>query len=86
MEELVDQQRHVAEDIREALTRNQFELEYQPTVALGTGLIHGVEALIRWNHPTKGRLLPNDFIPFADRNGLSVEISRWDSPARCMIS
>jgi diguanylate cyclase (GGDEF)-like protein len=77
METVVDQQRHLCAEIRDALLRNQFDLEYQPTVSLASGLIHGVEALIRWNHPTRGRLSPDEFVPFAERNGLSIEIGRW---------
>ncbi len=77
METIVDQQRHLSTEIRDALARNQFDLEYQPTVSLATGLIYGAEALIRWNHPTRGRLAPDAFIPFSERHGLSIEIGRW---------
>ena len=77
MEVIVDQQRHLSAEIRDALAHNQFVLEYQPTVSLATGAIQGVEALIRWDHPTRGRLGPDEFIPFAERNGLSIEIGLW---------
>ena len=77
MEVIIDEQRTLAREIRTGLDRDEFTLEYQPTVSLATGKVHGAEALIRWNHPTRGRLAPDDFIPFAERNGLSVEIGRW---------
>ncbi len=70
-------------DLRQALTRNEFELHYQPLVELGTGRIIGLEALIRWNHPTRGRLLPAEFLPVAQATGLAGQIGQWAIGEAC---
>jgi len=57
-------------ELRQALDARQFFLEYQPIVHLRTGVVVGVEALVRWNHPRHGRLLPGDFIELAEQTGL----------------
>ncbi|UWZ60144.1 EAL domain-containing protein [Dactylosporangium aurantiacum] len=63
--------------LREALDQGQFQLVYQPIVALPHGRIVGVEALIRWHHPTLGFMSPADFIPVAEQNGQIVELGAW---------
>ncbi|GAA3202991.1 EAL domain-containing protein [Dactylosporangium siamense] len=63
--------------LREALDQGQFQLVYQPIVALPHGQIVGVEALIRWHHPTLGFMSPADFIPVAEQNGQIVELGAW---------
>jgi EAL domain-containing protein (putative c-di-GMP-specific phosphodiesterase class I) len=67
----------ISEDLRHAIARSEFELFYQPQVELGSGSIVGLEALIRWNHPGRGLLLPTDFIPIAETNGSVVPIGEW---------
>lgn len=64
-------------EMRAALEGGQFELDYQPKLALRTGLIAGLEGLVRWNHPARGRVPPNEFIPFAEQTGFMREITRW---------
>jgi diguanylate cyclase (GGDEF)-like protein len=64
-------------DLHEALKLGQFELHYQPKADITTGLIHSAEALIRWRHPTRGLVPPNDFIPLAERNGMIVALGDW---------
>jgi len=64
-------------DLRHAIDRGEFTLRYQPIVALKTGAIAGVEALVRWNHPTRGMLSPLTFIPLAEETGLIVPLGRW---------
>jgi diguanylate cyclase (GGDEF)-like protein len=60
-----------------AVERAQLDLQYQPIVSLTTGRVSGFEALVRWNHPTRGELPPDAFIPLAEENGLVVGIDRW---------
>lgn len=64
-------------DLLEAIEGDQLFLEYQPTVNLRTNEITGVEALVRWNHPTRGVVGPNLFIPIAEETGLIVPLGRW---------
>lgn len=64
-------------DLREALQYNQFTLHYQPQIELATGRIVASEALLRWNHPVKGSIPPNLFIPVAEQSGLIVPLGEW---------
>lgn len=64
-------------DLQRAVEAGEFALVYQPTVALSSGEIVGVEALIRWNHPTRGCLMPSEFISIAEEVGLINRIGRW---------
>ena len=67
----------------DALDKGQFELYYQPKVAFKTGKILGVEALIRWHHPTKGFVPPCDFIPLAEKSGIITKIDEWGLKTAC---
>jgi diguanylate cyclase (GGDEF)-like protein len=64
-------------ELLEALDTDAFLVEYQPTVEMNTRRIAGAEALIRWNHPTRGVLAPGEFIPFVARSGLMGFLSQW---------
>jgi diguanylate cyclase (GGDEF)-like protein/PAS domain S-box-containing protein len=64
-------------DLQQAIPAGQLELYYQPVVHLHDGLVAGVEALLRWNHPERGMVGPDLFIPLAEEMGLIVEIGRW---------
>jgi diguanylate cyclase (GGDEF)-like protein len=63
--------------LRRALDGNQLVLLYQPKVSIRTGAVTGVEALVRWQHPERGLLLPDAFIPLAEESGLIRQIGRW---------
>jgi diguanylate cyclase len=67
----------IEECLRRALERNELSLHYQPKINFGTGLICGVEALLRWNHPIRGSVPPGQFIPVAEDCGLIVSIGNW---------
>jgi diguanylate cyclase (GGDEF)-like protein len=67
----------IEEDLRRALEKNEFSLNYQPRVNLKTGEITGAEALIRWVHPTRGSVPPAKFIHVAEDSGLIVPIGKW---------
>jgi diguanylate cyclase (GGDEF)-like protein/PAS domain S-box-containing protein len=71
-------------DLRNAIARNEFLLHYQTKVSLSSGAVTGVEALIRWRHPTRGVLQPDIFIPIAEDSGLITAIGRWVLREACM--
>ncbi|QXG75228.1 EAL domain-containing protein [Modestobacter sp. L9-4] len=73
----VEQRVLVAAELREAIESDQLVLHYQPVLHLPTGEVTGVEALVRWQHPTRGLLAPCDFIPLAEQYGIVVPLTRW---------
>ncbi|MDQ2068726.1 bifunctional diguanylate cyclase/phosphodiesterase [Natronospira bacteriovora] len=64
-------------DLRQALALGQFALHYQPIIALDSGQVVGLEALIRWDHPERGLVSPEEFIALSEENGLIVPIGEW---------
>ncbi len=64
-------------DLHRAVDREEFELHYQPVVELHSSTLVGIEALVRWQHPTRGLLMPAEFIPLAEDSGLIVPMGTW---------
>ncbi|BBP43414.1 putative bifunctional diguanylate cyclase/phosphodiesterase [Thiosulfativibrio zosterae] len=77
LQDQVNYEMSMEADLRQALQTDAFELYYQPQIELRTQKVVGVEALIRWNHPTKGTISPLEFIPAAEKNGLIVKLGYW---------
>jgi diguanylate cyclase (GGDEF)-like protein len=68
---------HLGAELRQALESDQLFLVYQPVVSLDDGRVRGAEALVRWAHPARGTLVPDAFVPQAERTGLIVPLGRW---------
>ena len=73
----------LATELRQALVRNEFHLVFQPSVELSTGRVMAVEALLRWDHPERGEILPSEFIPVAEALGLIRPIDEWVIQTTC---
>ena len=71
------EQLELAVRLRKAIAADELVLHYQPVIELRSGIMTGAEALIRWDHPTRGMIPPDDFIPLAERTGLIRPISEW---------
>jgi diguanylate cyclase (GGDEF)-like protein/PAS domain S-box-containing protein len=70
-------------DLRRAIEREEFEIHYQPIVALAGGYVIGFEALVRWRHPQRGLVPPSEFLPVAEETGLMAQIDRWVLQRAC---
>jgi diguanylate cyclase (GGDEF)-like protein/PAS domain S-box-containing protein len=77
MDEAAQRRRQIEVDLRGAITKNEMRLHYQPMINAKSGLTSGYEALIRWEQPDRGYVMPNDFIPIAEETGLIIQIGEW---------
>lgn len=77
MTEAAQRATRLEQDLRHAIRRQELMLYYQPILALGSGALMGAEALLRWNHPSRGILLPGSFLAAAEDSGLIREIGEW---------
>jgi diguanylate cyclase (GGDEF)-like protein len=83
MQVAVDDHRNLDVDLHTALGKDQFFLLYQPTVEISSGAITGFEALLRWQHPTRGVVPPDEFIPALEASGMIVQVGRWVLDTAC---
>ena len=78
-----EERRQLEQDLRDALAQGGLELHYQPVVHTATERITGFEALLRWDHPTRGRMSPAKFVPIAEDTGLIAQIGEWALRTAC---
>jgi diguanylate cyclase (GGDEF)-like protein/PAS domain S-box-containing protein len=83
IQDALDQKLALGAELSRALGNNEFEMYYQAKIDAASGHIVGAEALLRWNHPTRGVILPGEFLPLAEDNGLMPSISTWTINVVC---
>jgi diguanylate cyclase (GGDEF)-like protein len=83
MQDTIQNRMELEMDLREALEKGEFFLAYQPTIDLSDMSPTGVEALIRWEHPVRGVVQPDDFVPLLEETGLITEVGRWVLEEAC---
>ncbi|WP_049629652.1 bifunctional diguanylate cyclase/phosphodiesterase [Cellvibrio sp. pealriver] len=83
MADKVSRQLTMEGDLHRALEESQFELYYQPKIHIQTGRVDGAEALLRWNHPTKGMISPVEFIPVLETSGMIIDVGQWVLETAC---
>ena len=82
--EAADVQKSMEGELREAISRSEFELHYQPVVDARSGCICGAEAFVRWHHPSRGLLGPGEFLPLAESTGLMLPLGEWILQQACI--
>lgn len=83
MQETLRDQMYLELDLRNAVVRNEFVLHYQPRLCCQSGQVIGVEALLRWQHPSRGLVLPDQFLPMLEETGLIFPVGRWVLQTAC---
>ena len=83
LDDTADEQARLGAELRTALDTGQFRMVYQPIVELPHGRLRAVEALVRWDHPERGIITPDRFIPAAEHNGLIIELGEWILRTAC---
>jgi len=83
MQDTIQNRMELEMDLREALAKDEFFLAYQPTIDLSDMSPTGVEALIRWRHPVRGVVQPDDFIPLLEETGLITDVGKWVLDEAC---
>ena len=86
MDERIEATRALTADLRQALDRNEFILDFQPLVSAADGAVQGFEALIRWRHPVRGDISPTQFIPIAEETGVIISLGEWILREACRIA
>ncbi|HVC71866.1 MAG TPA: EAL domain-containing protein [Acidimicrobiales bacterium] len=83
MRKAIDDSRNLDVDLHRALRQDELFLLYQPTINLATGTVTGVEALLRWHHPERGVIQPDEFIPLLESSGLIIPVGQWVLEVAC---
>ena len=83
MRDAVLKRHGLKEELLRAVERDEVVVEYQPIVELRTGTIQAAEALVRWNHPARGRLMPSEFVPLAEETGMIIALGQFVLEEAC---
>ena len=83
MDTAFQDQLKLTDELDRAISREELQLHFQPIVDCGSQTVQGVEALVRWQHPQRGAILPGQFLPAAEQCGLILDIDEWVLQAAC---